>query len=58
MSYFEDYIEGGLCCEQCGGFMGGDEPGYVRVCYGCEQAAKRQKKPAKSRRRAKSGGAS
>ena len=36
MSYFEDYIEDGLCCEQCGEFMGGDEPRYVRVCASCE----------------------
>lgn len=41
MSYFDDYVADGLCCEQCGEFMGGDEPGFVRVCYGCEQAGKR-----------------
>ena len=26
MSYFEDYIEDGLCCMQCGGYVDGDEP--------------------------------
>lgn len=36
MSYFEDYIEDGLCCESCGEFLGGDEPGFIRRCAGCE----------------------
>lgn len=36
MSYFDDYIADGLCCEGCGEFMGGDEPGFVRRCAGCE----------------------
>lgn len=35
MSYFEDYVQDGLCCEVCGGFLGGDEPGFVRRCGGC-----------------------
>lgn len=56
MSYFDDYVADGLCCEQCGEFMGGSEPGYVRVCFGCEQAAKRdakaQKQPQPKARRA------
>lgn len=38
MSYFEDYIEDGLCCEGCGEFLGGDEPGFVRRCASCERA--------------------
>lgn len=36
MSYFEDYIEDGLCCEACGSFLDGSEPGFVRYCAGCE----------------------
>jgi hypothetical protein len=36
MSYFEDYVEDGLCCESCGEFLGGGEPGFVRRCAGCE----------------------
>ncbi len=36
MSYFEDYIEDGLCCEGCGAYLGGSEPGFVRRCAGCE----------------------
>jgi hypothetical protein len=50
MSYFEDYIEGGLCCEQCGTFMGGDEPGYVRVCYGCAPKPEKPKRKKKGRK--------
>lgn len=36
MSYFDDYIAEGLCCEQCGAAIDMDEPGFVRVCAGCE----------------------
>ena len=36
MSYFEDYIEDGLCCEGCGAYLDGGEPGFVRYCAGCE----------------------
>lgn len=27
----------GLLCEQCGGFIDGEEPGYPRVCEDCEE---------------------
>jgi hypothetical protein len=43
MSYFEDYIEEGLCCESCGEFLGGDEPGFIRRCASCEAATGRKK---------------
>ena len=52
MSYFDDYVADGLCCERCGEFMGGDEPGYVRLCYGCETAEVRANPP-KAKRKAK-----
>lgn len=26
MSYFEDYVEDGLCCQYCGALIDGDEP--------------------------------
>jgi hypothetical protein len=45
MSYFEDYIEDGLCCEGCGEFLGGDEPGFIRRCAACEQAQVRAAQP-------------
>lgn len=35
MSYFEDYVEDGLCCEICGELLDGDEPGFVRRCAAC-----------------------
>lgn len=41
MSYFEDYVEDGLCCEGCGEFLGGDEPGFIRRCSACERKAER-----------------
>jgi hypothetical protein len=37
MSYFEDYVEEGLCCESCGALMDGDEPGFVRRCASCSE---------------------
>lgn len=46
MSYFEDYIEGGLCCEGCGAFIDSHEPGFVRYCGGCQP---RTEKPVKKR---------
>lgn len=46
MSYFEDYIEDGLCCEGCGAFMDGSEPGFIRQCEGCRPKADKPK-PAK-----------
>jgi hypothetical protein len=49
MSYFDDYVADGLCCEQCGGLLDGIEPGFVRVCAGCQRASK--PKPAKAKRK-------
>ena len=31
MSYFDDYIADGLCCNVCGAYIDGDEPGYPRI---------------------------
>lgn len=35
MSYFEDYVEDGLCCEKCGDLIDEEEPGFVRTCPAC-----------------------
>lgn len=35
MSYFDDYIADGLCCNICGAYIDGDEPGYPRTCEDC-----------------------
>ena len=48
MSYFDDYVADGLCCEGCGEFLGGDEPGFVRRCASCDNAA-----PSRSHKRAR-----
>lgn len=36
MSFYEDYVEEGLCCQICGAFIDGEEPGYLRTCEDCE----------------------
>jgi len=50
VSYFDDYIADGLCCECCGGLIDMDEPGYSRLCAGCARPV-----PAKPSRKAKRG---
>ena len=45
MSYFEDYIEDGLCCESCGAFIDGSEAGFVRRCAGCAPGNETPAKP-------------
>jgi hypothetical protein len=42
MSYFDDYVEDGLCCAMCGEFMGGSEPGHIVYCSTCAQSLKEQ----------------
>jgi len=32
MSFFEDYVQDGLCCMTCGTLIDGEEPGYPRSC--------------------------
>ena len=44
MSYFEDYVEDGLCCQVCGAYIDGDEPGYPRTCDDCLKNQKRYTK--------------
>lgn len=53
MSYFEDYVEDGLCCVSCGEFLGGDEPGFVRMCASCQRIADQREKPVANRGRKK-----
>ena len=36
MSFFEDYVEDGLCCVCCGQVIDGDAPGFPRCCDECE----------------------
>lgn len=51
MSYYDDYVADGLCCESCGGYMDGSEPGHSRMCWSCQRATKEQAKPAKKAKR-------
>lgn len=37
MSFYEDYVAEGLCCQICGTFIDGEEPGYPRICEDCEE---------------------
>ena len=36
-----DAILNGVLCERCGCLIDGDEPGYPRLCRGCELWEKR-----------------
>lgn len=48
MSFFEDYVEDGLCCATCGTFIGFDGPGFVQYCCdACEPHREVQPAPAK-----------
>lgn len=46
MSYFDDYVADGLCCQVCGAYIDGEEPGFPRTCEDClqfeEQEIKKQ----------------
>lgn len=35
MSYFDDYVATGLCCQTCGEFIDRKEPGFPRECDFC-----------------------
>lgn len=51
MSYFDDYIADGLCCESCGDFIDTNEPGFVRQCAGCRKPAPKPKDKSKTQKR-------
>ncbi len=50
MSYYDDYVADGLCCNVCGAYIDGDEPGYPRTCPECLEYAKQEKKRADGRK--------
>ena len=37
MSFFEDYVEDGICCMCCGQVIDGEAVGYPRLCEDCEE---------------------
>jgi predicted nucleic acid-binding Zn ribbon protein len=49
MSYFEDYVADGLCCNVCGAYIDGEEPGYPRTCNDCLEYEKQEKKKQKQK---------
>lgn len=51
MSFYDDYVADGLCCQSCGTFIG-DEPGYPQFCWGCDPERQPKPKKANKRRRA------
>ncbi len=53
MSFFEDYVEDGLCCMCCGQLIDGDEPGYPRYCEFCEPKKYRRNKNKKGKKNMK-----
>ena len=38
MSFFDDYVADGLCCNVCGEYIDGEEPGYPRTCEACSSS--------------------
>lgn len=47
MSFFDDYVADGLCCNVCGAYIDGEEPGYQRTCNDCLEYEKQEKKKQK-----------
>jgi hypothetical protein len=52
MGEIAELMLNGFYCEQCGGLIDGEEPGYPRLCEDCE----RENKPKKHRKKAKRNG--
>lgn len=49
MSYFDDYIADGLCCQVCGAYIDDDEPGFPRTCNDCLQEEQRRNQKKKQK---------
>lgn len=49
MSYFDDYIADGLCCQVCGTYIDDDEPGHPRTCEDCLQEEQRRNQKKKQK---------
>ncbi len=49
MSYFDDYIADGLCCQVCRAYIDDDEPGYPRTCEDCLQEEQRRNQKKKQK---------
>ena len=49
MSFYEDYVADGLCCNVCGSYIDGEEPGYPRTCDDCLEYERQEKKKQKQK---------
>lgn len=49
MSFYEDYVADGLCCNVCGSYIDGEEPGYPRTCDDCIEYERQEKKKQKQK---------
>lgn len=49
MSYYDDYVADGLCCQVCGAYIDGEEPGHPRTCEDCLEYEKNQNKNKKAK---------
>ena len=43
MSFFEDYVEDGLCCMSCGQVIDYEAVGYPRFCNSCLEVYEQEK---------------
>jgi hypothetical protein len=48
MSFYDDYVADGACCQCCGAYMG-SEPGYARICDGCKPKPEKKAKAKRSK---------
>lgn len=55
MSYFDDYVADGLCCQVCGSYIDGEEPGHPRTCEDCLEYERKEKKQKNMRKEKKNG---
>lgn len=53
MSYYDDYIADGLCCQVCSAYIDDEEPGHPRTCEDCLEEAKQRTRQQKQIREGK-----
>ena len=44
MSYFEDFVEDGTACMECGEILDDQPAGYLRRCTECGETTEKKKK--------------
>ncbi|PYJ10803.1 MAG: hypothetical protein DMF06_05200 [Verrucomicrobia bacterium] len=48
MSFYDDYVADGLCCESCGVLISLNEVGYSRRCVACEIEERQRQREAQA----------